>query len=154
MVADGRASESLEQTVYADASDAFSVPAEIIERLNLLAQDRCLPRSLPSDGGTGLVDCRVLLQVASGCGAQGLRPANMTDAASVARAADVSPGTVCELIQLPGGASCKSSISAGWCYVIGSCFSDAGRTCSQAICTSSGFDGQNVTYEQAWIACS
>jgi hypothetical protein len=44
VVADARASESLEHTVYVDAADAFSAPAEIIVRLNLLAQDRCLPR--------------------------------------------------------------------------------------------------------------
>jgi len=147
-----RESGPREFTVY-DSSDQYSAPVVILELIRLEAQDRCLPRSLSNDAGSDLIDCRILLQVASGCHALGLQEAAMSDAIAIARRADVSPGTICQLAQLPGGTSCKAATPAGWCYVNGACFSDAGRTCNQAICASSGFDVQNVIYDAAWLEC-
>jgi hypothetical protein len=136
--------------------------------ISLLAKDRCLPGDpLPTLEASTMTSCRiVLIGVTAGCGEPGLSPAAPSDLAMLQallkarRDASLPSGPACEVIQV--AANCTYETSSGWCYVRGSCFADAGRTCTQAVCTTSGFDsllgafddlGRLADYVEAWIIC-
>ena len=89
-----------------------------------------------------------------------LSPASATDVAQLeARAktfdASLSPGAVCALSDLSASSSadagCVGDGGAGWCYVPGSCPTDAGKKCKQDICETEEF--RNVAYVYAYLAC-
>jgi len=113
----------------------------------------CLPVALPCG-------CRILFGgVTGGCGQPGLSPASSTDTTTlegIAAEYDASlpESGLCVLGELPAsstvGAGCADESTSGWCYVQGSCPSDAAAHCTQAVCTTYGFQ---AAYDTAWLDC-
>lgn len=139
----------------ATANGATWPPASLVR---LGANDRCLPRALPTSSDGGGPACRVVLSGVNGdCSQSGLSPAAPGDAATIASALNAQgstepAGTLCLLHELDG-TNCTAEATSGWCYVRGSCSADAGPACEQAICASTGFLGERLGYSLAWILC-
>jgi hypothetical protein len=116
----------------------------------------CAPSPIPCG-------CRILFAgVPGGCGEPGLSPAPSADVTALeglAQKYDASlpEGGVCLLAELPAastaGAGCADESASGWCYVQGSCPSDAQAQCTQAVCTTDGFAAAHVSYAEAWLDC-
>ena len=146
--------------VIAPGSDAAPYFGRII-----LRNDLCFARALPADQSSGMSKCRLLLAgVTAGCGQPGLQPASGADLASydkwIAVGVDeygVQPpqGSLCSVTQIASlaGMSCANDVSPGWCYVRGSCQSDAGPTCRQDVCVSEGLTGEQIAYALTVLAC-
>ncbi len=92
-----------------------------------------------------------------GCGSPGLSPASQADidaatAASLKSANPMPPPMpICTLAELTGG-NCSGATELGWCYIRGSCSTDAGAMCDQAICESSSFH-EGEGYKDSWLVC-
>ena len=125
-------------------------------RLDLSLCSEALPVS-----PDGTSTCRLLLQdVVGGCGKPGLGMPSTADLNALqgqgcvgGRGGNLECG-VCQLTQV-GGASigCTASASAAWCYAHGSCLADAGakNPCQQAICTTTAFGTEGISYSTAWL---
>lgn len=118
----------------------------------------CLPGPLPTNNG--VANCRMLLaDVDGGCSSPGLTPAPQADITAIDQRLAMSSlmpvSSLCVLAQLPPGMAqsdwCVNSSSAGWCYIDGSCFVDAG--CAHDICASQGFSEEFLNYDAVWFAC-
>jgi hypothetical protein len=140
----------------ADASCDSGSSAGIHYAAVKLDNSFCVPSALPCG-------CRILFAgVTAGCGQPGLSPAPSSDVTALealAQAYDASlpAGSVCELQQLAAsstaGAGCADESASGWCYVQGSCPTDAQANCAQAVCTTDGFAAAHESYGDAWLAC-
>jgi hypothetical protein len=139
-----------------DASCDREVDASLYYQVVRLDNALCLPIALPCS-------CRILFDGVTGaCGQPGLATASLDDQAALlklARDHDASlpAGSICELDQLAAsatpGAGCADDTAAGWCFVQGSCPSDASPQCTQAACTTSGFTAAHVAYASAYLVC-
>jgi hypothetical protein len=139
-----------------DASCDRQVDASLYYEVVRLDNALCLPIVLPCG-------CRILLDgVTSGCAQPGFAPAPLDDQAALLKLAQehdasLPAGSICELDQLAAsstaGAGCADETAAGWCYVQGSCPSDASPGCKQAACTTDGFAAAHVAYATAYLEC-
>jgi hypothetical protein len=123
--------------------------------IRLGQNDEC-GEPLPTDS-SGETTCAIVLEGPNrGCEGPGLSPATPQEIALVVRDGSSTAGSICNVTQLAGspGVGCDQQ-AMGWCYVAGSCESDAGTSCAAAICTTSAF---NDTYVPAsgeaatWVA--
>jgi hypothetical protein len=116
----------------------------------------CSPVELPCG-------CRILFDgVTGGCSQPGLTPAALDDDATLLKLAQehdasLPAGSICALQELPPsatpGGGCADDSAAGWCFVQGSCPSDASPKCAQAACTTGGFAAAHIAYATTYLVC-